>query len=120
MYCLTIGNIARSWERNKAFHRRNDLPAIEFLEGHRSYYFSDFFFLDGVKYFFTIQENGTKEYYNYNDRLHNLNGPAVIYANGDFEYWIWGYRHREDGPAVVYGNKRYWFINGEFIKEENV
>ena len=30
-----------------------------------------------------------KEYY-LNNKLHNLKGPAVIYSNGEKEYWEWG------------------------------
>jgi hypothetical protein len=30
-------------------------------------------------------------------------------------------RHREDGPAIEYANgKRYWFLNGEQVTEEEV
>jgi len=50
--------------------------------------------------------------------LHNYPGPAVIYNNGDEEYWIQGIRHRDDGPAVIIGNKHYYFRCGEFIKFE--
>ncbi len=44
---------------------------------------------------------------------HRLDGPAVIYPNGD-EYWYKdGLWHRDDGPAIVYANgKVRWFLEG--------
>ncbi|RTK96153.1 MAG: hypothetical protein EKK64_04950 [Neisseriaceae bacterium] len=81
--------------RNKAglLHRDCDFPAVEYA-------------------------NGTKEWWKKGVRHRDYNMPAIRYFNGDCEFWVNGKRHREYGPAVVYGNKLYWFINGEFIKEE--
>lgn len=39
-----------------------------------------------------------------NDRLHNLNGPSIKYANGDCEFHINGKLHRTNGPAIDYSN----------------
>jgi hypothetical protein len=110
MYKLIVCDRTRSWEKNKAFHRKDGFPAIEFKDGDFSYY------SNGNKYFFFEQENGTKEYYRWDGKLSKENGPAVVYANGDVEYWLFGIRHRTDGPAVVYGDKQYWFEFGEFRK----
>ena len=110
MYSLTINDLARIWEKNKVFHRKEGFPAIEFKDETFSYY------SNGKKYLFFEQENGTKEYYCWYGKLSKENGPAVVYANGDVEYWYFGYRHRIDGPAVIIGNKQYWFHFGEFIK----
>ena len=38
----------------------------------------------------TTQPDGTKQYTDINKRLHSEVGPAVIYPNGDKEYWING------------------------------
>ena len=38
------------------------------------------------------------KYFN-NGRLHRADGPAVIYGNGEEEYWINGVPHRDGGPA---------------------
>lgn len=32
--------------------------------------------------------------------LHRVDGPAVEYSNGGYEYWVDGKLHREDGPAI--------------------
>jgi hypothetical protein len=34
-------------------------------------------------------------------QYHRVNGPAVIWSNGDEEYYCHGKRHRVDGPAVI-------------------
>lgn len=70
-----------------------------------------------------IFPNGTKtwSYWGSFERLHRTNDlPAIEYANGDKEWWKFGKRHRINGPAVIYGNKQYWFLQGEFIKSEEI
>ena len=52
-----------------------------------------------------------------NNVPHRENGPAVIHINGDEEWYIDGYRHREDGPASkrIYSNgevHNYYYLNG--------
>jgi hypothetical protein len=60
-------------------------------------------------------ENGTVTYRNADDELHNENGPAVIYADGDKEYYINGQLHNENGPAMVgLDGSKYHYINGYF------
>jgi hypothetical protein len=54
-----------------------------------------------------------------NDLLHRLDGPAVVYADGTKEWWVFGVRHRLDGPAVEdpNGSSDYW-VNGKQYSEE--
>ena len=41
------------------------------------------------------------------DRPHRLDGPAVVRAGGQREWWRHGKKHRADGPAVYFlTNKR--------------
>ena len=63
---------------------------------------------------------GTKRWL-LNGNLHQTNGPAVEYANGDKEYWVNGSRHRIDGPAVEYRSighnlKNSWYYRGFYCK----
>lgn len=46
------------------------------------------------------------------DIVHNRYGPARIYKNGDFEYWIHGILHRVDGPAIYRGGEALYYLNG--------
>ena len=46
-----------------------------------------------------IYSNGEKNYYN-NGKLHRMDGPAVIYPWGGEEYYVNGQCHRTDGPAI--------------------
>jgi hypothetical protein len=57
---------------------------------------------------FVMGDGDVQEYYQH-DRLHRVNGPAVI-GNGRKEWWFNGLLHREDGPAIEYDNGRvkYW------------
>ena len=59
-------------------------------------------------------EYDTIRYYNADDQLHNPNGPAVVYADGDKWHYIKGRLHNENGPAIACanGSKFYW-INGQ-------
>ena len=52
-------------------------------------------------------------------KLHNPNGPAIIWENGDKEWWVNGQLHRIDGPAVVKKvsspEKNCWYFHGEYL-----
>jgi len=68
----------------------------------------------------TVEKNdlGTVIYRNADGRLHNANGPAMVYPNGDKSYYINGQLQNPDGPAMVWadGDKAYW-INDEYLTE---
>ena len=46
---------------------------------------------------------------------HRLNGPAIIYNDGDTTWFRHGLRHRDDGPALVWTveNREEWYRDGE-------
>ena len=39
-------------------------------------------------------------YYDENDELHRIDGPAVEYTNGSKYWFVEGKYHRLDGPAI--------------------
>ena len=57
--------------------------------------------------------DGDKFYY-INGKLHNPDGPAIVWADGDKEHYINGERHNPHGPAFsdADGHKEHW-INGQ-------
>jgi len=67
--------------------------------------------------------DGDKEWY-LNGKQHRENGPAIEYASGN-KYWrLNGKFHRTDGPAIEYvsGNK-VWYLNGKQaiqVKDQNI
>lgn len=81
------------WFKDDLLHRENDLPAIEW-------------------------HNGCKEWY-WEGKKHRKNGPAVIGLNGYGEWWFEGKKHREDGPALDWKwCEKEWFIHGVQYTEE--
>lgn len=61
-----------------------------------------------------ILSYGIKAWFNSNNELHNEDGPAIIYPNGDKAWYLNGHRHREDGPAIEYANGlKIWYLNGK-------
>jgi hypothetical protein len=50
-----------------------------------------------------------------NGLWHKVNGPAIVWDNGDEEWWVNGELHRLNGPAVV-GKIVKWYANDKFIK----
>ena len=59
------------------------------------------------------------EWNNAEGQLHRVNGPAVIYADGDKEWWQNDRLHRTDGPAIedADGTKA-WYLKGKRLTEE--
>jgi hypothetical protein len=66
-----------------------------------------------------IYPDGEKEYW-LNGYIHREDGPALEYTNGDKIWYINGKCHREDGPAIdfVDGTKEYWLNNKHVSKYE--
>jgi hypothetical protein len=60
-----------------------------------------------------IYPNGYKVYYQHGI-IHRLGGPARIYSDGQHAYYQNGRLHRLDGPAKIYANGtiQYW-VDGE-------
>jgi hypothetical protein len=51
--------------------------------------------------------------------LHRIHGPAIIYLNGDEEWYQHDKLHREDGPAVIDpSGYTAWYQHGIQIREE--
>ena len=48
-----------------------------------------------------IDSNGTLIWCNDKGKLHRLDGPAYIDADGGQEWWFNDNRHRLDGPAYI-------------------
>lgn len=66
-----------------------------------------------------VTNNGTEHWKNSKGQDHREGGPAVIYPNGDEEWYLNGLLHREDGPALVFSNgTKKWFRNHEFHRED--
>ena len=65
-----------------------------------------------------IDAFGTRRWW-INDRLHRLDGPAVIGADGYQEWWINDRLHRLDGPAVIGADgSQQWWICGVLLTNE--
>ena len=67
----------------------------------------------------TVDNDGTKRWYNELGQLHNEHGPAIEYADGSKCWYLNGQRHREDGPAIedADGTKS-WYRNGKLHRED--
>jgi hypothetical protein len=65
-----------------------------------------------------IDQDGS-EWHWFNDSLHREDGPAVMYANGDFAWYKHGKRHRLDGPAMYYNKCASWCVEGKKIDVKN-
>ena len=51
--------------------------------------------------------------------LHNINGPARVWTDGDKEWFVHGERHRLDGPAVEWSNgARAWIVHGKLHRTD--
>lgn len=62
--------------------------------------------------------DGTQRWYQ-DGRLHRLDGPAVLSADGSV--WKWykdGMQHRENGPGESDGRYLYYFFDGKLHRED--
>ena len=51
--------------------------------------------------------------------IHRLNGPAIIFSNGDTIWYRHGKRHRDDGPAAIYQDEdTLWYRHGKLHRED--
>jgi hypothetical protein len=60
-----------------------------------------------------------EEHRDKNGKLHRVDGPAVVCADGSESWCIHGRAHRTDGPSSSFSNglKR-WCINGKLHRED--
>ena len=67
----------------------------------------------------TYRNEGRQRYYwNFDCKLHRLDGPAIIYeTDKEYSWWVDGKLHRLDGPAYIDElNKKYsWCQMANFI-----
>ena len=69
----------------------------------------------------TVDDYGTKCWYNEQGQRHREDGHAIESANGIKWWYINDKRHREDGPAVERTNgTKEWYLNGKELTEAEV
>ena len=68
-----------------------------------------------------IYSDGYQEWF-VDDKLHRLDGPAAIYVYGSNGTQVWcvnDKRHRLDGPAIIYSDgTQMWFVDGKKYTEQ--
>jgi hypothetical protein len=62
-----------------------------------------------------VYASGNKRWLDKEGRFHRLNGPAIIYFDGDTYWYKHGKLHRDDGPAVEWPSDgtEEWYKDGE-------
>lgn len=62
----------------------------------------------------TVDCNKNIHWYNDEEKLHRLDGPAIEMTNGYKAWWVDGKRHRLDGPAVEGADgDKVWYVDGK-------
>jgi hypothetical protein len=84
----------RRWKNEKGELHREDVPAIEYVNGTKCWY------LDGNR--------------------HREDGPAIEYADGGRCWCRNGNRHRINGPAIEWsdGSEEYWIEGVKYTEAE--
>jgi len=93
-YKVTVNDEGTTrWYNLEGNLHREDGPAIERSDGHKSWWI--------------------------NDRLHREDGPAIEWDDGTKSWWVNGKRHREDGPSVERSDgSKAWYLDGVKYTEE--
>ena len=72
-----------------------------------------------LKYKITVDDLGTKRYLNSNNELHRIDGPAVIFPDGEVLWCVNGRLHREDGPAIINASgSQFWYYCGLLHRDD--
>lgn len=83
--------------------------------------YKEYIDIDGSKLrLYSSKDN--KRYYNSNNKLHRLDGPALItkFTDSDYEsYYFDGLLHRLDGPARHDGNEFNYCLYGRIYSNYN-
>ena len=63
--------------------------------------------------------NGSKHWYNQNDKHHRIDGPAIEWVDGTKCWYQNDKHHRVDGPAIEWSNgTKSWYLNNNRYTEE--
>jgi len=66
-----------------------------------------------------ILHDGTEQYWYLNDKLHRLDGPAIISVKIGRWWYLNDKLHRVGKPAITYPNgAQYWYLNGKLHRED--
>jgi hypothetical protein len=113
------------WHDKEGQVHRIDGPAIELLDGSKSWYINgmkivcenneQFLEIVSMNKFDNpiIDENNNKRWYNDKRQLHREDGPAVEYIEGAKWWYINDQRHRLDGPAIVWTDTDYQYYQND-------
>lgn len=73
---------------------------------------------DGQELDVNINHNETKRFHNSKNQLHRLNGPAIEYLDGSYDWYRNGKPHRIGGPAFSdpMNNDYMWFVNDKQVE----
>jgi len=67
-----------------------------------------------------VYPDGEKRWYQ-NGKLHRIDGPAIEYSDGTKHWYQNDKRHRIDGPAVVYPNgEKRWYLHGKKVTQQDI
>ena len=65
-----------------------------------------------------IWDDGSEDWYQ-NGKMHRLDGPAIIFTDGTMEWYQDGKRHCLDGPSITEpGGYKSWYIDGVHYTED--
>ena len=67
-----------------------------------------------------VSPDGDVRWYNSDNCLHRVSGPAIEYINGEHIWFFNGVIHRIDGPAIRYndGHQEWWLEGVHVTKDE--
>lgn len=99
---------------------RLDGPAVLYSNGGYEYYRCGLLHNDTDAAFYnpSARPKEPKHIWLTGGKFHRLNGPAVIKANGDEEWYLLGAKHRTFGPAIESSCPEYWLYGKQLSKEE--
>jgi len=66
-----------------------------------------------------IDSIGSMYWRNKDGQMHREGAPAITWRDGSEFWYLYGFLHKLDGPAVMYANQNtQWWINGKQYTQE--
>lgn len=106
----TIQSEVHEWKISNKVYHRDDGPAYVDYKIQKWYFLGKLHRRDGP----AIITDSRREWRIHGKLHREYDEPAIVYCNGDMEWWVNGKNHRKEGnPSVISKSVKMWRVDGK-------